>query len=106
MPHGGWISKSESCCADGFAACRPDFVEAGNIRPQLIGFIDQQFAACLVAVEADERMFPIDDDHAVAQMGQLLRGLLRCGAMTEDGQKVEQRRVALMELAGIAQGDP
>lgn len=87
------------------AALGPDLGKALGVGPQRLGFVDQQLAARLLAVEADQSVLAIDEDHAVAQMIELLGRLLRCGAVTVKAEELEQLRMALVKRSSIAQGD-
>lgn len=96
--------QAERRGVDRFAFGRPYFGEAQNIRAQFLDFVDQQLAAGLVAVKTDQAMFAIDEDHAVAQVTDLLGGLLRRSAVVVLAQQIEQFRVALAQRIGVAQG--
>jgi hypothetical protein len=61
------VSSETECRGPvGRTAFGPDFLEAPAVGRNFIGFVDQQFAAPLVAVETDQRMDIVDQNDRVA----------------------------------------
>lgn len=87
------------------AVSGPNLGEAQGVGPQFLDFVDQKLAAWLIAIEADQSVLAIDEDHVVAQVADVLGRLLRCSAMAEHRQQVEQLWVALAQRSGVAQRD-
>lgn len=105
LQNGDWLLESDGRRGDSLAPFGPYLAKAGQIGAKFVRFVDQQFAARLVAVEADQCVFVVDDDHAVAQMGQLKGRFLSFGKVAISSQEFLKHRMLLADWYGIAYGN-
>ncbi len=99
------ISKAQGGRADRRSSFGPKFLEPPAIGHDLFGFVEQQLAARLVAVEADQCVGVVNQNHRVAQMAQLLGRLLHGAIVAVRRQQSLQQRLALLERCRVAQGN-
>ena len=91
---------------DGRTAFSPDFLEAAAIGHNLFRLVDQQLAARLIPVEANQRMAAVHKDHRISQMAELFRGLLHRRIVTVGGQQLLKQWLALLlERLAVAHSD-
>lgn len=97
--------QADDRVGDAFAAFCPDFLKTGEIGTQLVGFVDQQFTTRQIAFETDQGVLAVDNQHAVAQMGDLGRCFLRRGEVAIGGQQVLQARMGVPERTAVSHSD-
>ena len=97
--------QAKGSSSDFVAWFRPYFLEALAVGQDLFGFIDEQFGAWLILVEADQAMLPVHQDHGVAKVGEGVCGLVYMDRVTIGTQEVEKPGMFPADGLGIPESD-